>query len=174
MVEGRRRLLERFKAEGKPVPWGRKKGGVNRSAAERELARATEQYARARRDLKEFIALKFRRQRRHARETVKREGEPLLAEHEEERRQFRLPRLSPEQREAVIGGIRRRVVVPSDDGSMPWSNIQVLIDRVREAEDALERARDQAAQHKKSSAPPPQLRALFNFWKRARFRRAIT
>jgi hypothetical protein len=29
MVEGRRRLLERLKAEGKPVPWGRKKGGVN-------------------------------------------------------------------------------------------------------------------------------------------------
>jgi hypothetical protein len=32
MVEGRRRLLEKLKAEGKPVPWGRKKGGVNRSA----------------------------------------------------------------------------------------------------------------------------------------------
>src|SRR6516165_6862108 len=42
MVEGRRRLLEKLKAEGKPVPWGRKKGGVNRSAAERGLARATE------------------------------------------------------------------------------------------------------------------------------------
>jgi hypothetical protein len=40
MVEGRRRSLEKLKAEGKPVPWGRKKGGVNRSAAERfELAR---------------------------------------------------------------------------------------------------------------------------------------
>jgi hypothetical protein len=35
MVEGRRRLLEKLKAEGKPVPWGRKRGGVNRSAAER-------------------------------------------------------------------------------------------------------------------------------------------
>jgi hypothetical protein len=30
MVEGRRRLLEKLKAEGKPVPWGRKRGGVNR------------------------------------------------------------------------------------------------------------------------------------------------
>jgi hypothetical protein len=174
MIEGRRRLLEKLKAEGKPVPWGRKRGGVNRSAAERELARATKQHARARRDLKEFLALKFRRQRRHARETVKREVERLLAEHEEERRRFRLPRLSPEERKAVIDGIRRRVVVPSDDGSMPWSNIQVLQDRVREAEDALERAQAEAAQHKKSSALHPQLRTLFNFWKRARFRRAIT
>ena len=128
MVEGRRRLLERLKAEGKPVPWGRKKGGVNRSAAERELARATEQHARARRDLKEFIAQKFRRQRRRARQTVRREVERLLAEHEEERRQFRLPRLSPEERKAVIDGIRGRVAVPSDDGSMPWSNIQVVQD----------------------------------------------
>ena len=119
MVEGRRRLLEKLKAEGKPVPWGRKKGGVNRSAAERELARATEQHARARRGLKAFLSEKFRRQRRHARETVKREVERLLAEHEEERRQFRLPRLSPEERKAVIEGIRGRVVVPSDDGSMP-------------------------------------------------------
>src|SRR5262245_56608760 len=40
MVEGRRRLLEKLKAEGKPVPWGRKRGGVNRSAADRQLAQA--------------------------------------------------------------------------------------------------------------------------------------
>jgi hypothetical protein len=31
--------------------------------------------------------------------------------------------------------------VPSDNGSMPWSDIEVLIDRVREADDALDRAR---------------------------------
>jgi hypothetical protein len=96
--------------------------------AERELTRATEQHAHARRDLKEFIAQKFRRQRRRARQTVRREVERLLAEHEEERRQFRLPRLSPEERKAVIDGIRGRVAVPSDDGSMPWSNIQVVQD----------------------------------------------
>ena len=64
MVEGRRRLLEKLKAEGKPVPWGRKRGGVNRSAAERQLGRATKQHARARRDLEEFLSQKFRRQRR--------------------------------------------------------------------------------------------------------------
>jgi hypothetical protein len=141
MVEGRRRLLESLKGEGKPVPWGRKRGGVNRSAAERQLAQATKQHARARRDLKALNSLTRRRQRRQAREVVKREVARLLAEHEEERRQLRFPPLSPEQREAVIEGFRQRVAVPSDDGSMPWSDIEVLQDRVRETEDALERAR---------------------------------
>ena len=116
---------EQLKAEGKPVPWGRKRGGVNRSAAERQFARASQEHARARRDLKAFLAQRFRRQRRQAREVVKGEVERLLAEHEEERRRLRLPALSPEQREAVIDGFRKRVVVPSDDGSMPWSDIQV-------------------------------------------------
>jgi hypothetical protein len=67
MVEGRRRLLEKLKAEGKPVPWGRKRGGVSRSAAERQLARASKEHARAQRDLKKFLSRKFRRQRRQAR-----------------------------------------------------------------------------------------------------------
>jgi hypothetical protein len=58
MVEGRRQMLEKLKAEGRPVPWGRKRGGVNRSAAERQLARATEKHARARRDLEEFLSQK--------------------------------------------------------------------------------------------------------------------
>jgi hypothetical protein len=141
MVEGRRRLLEKLKAEGKPVPWGRKRGGVNRSAADRQLARATKLQARARRDLEAVLSLKFRRQRRQAREVVKREVERLLAEHEEQRRRLRFPPLSPEQREAVIDGFRRRVVRPNNDGSMSWSDIQVLQDRLRDAEDALERAR---------------------------------
>jgi hypothetical protein len=151
MVEGRRRLLERLEAEGKPVPWGRKRGGVNRSATERQLARAGKEHARAQRDLKEFLSQKFRRQRRQAREAIKREVERLLAEHEEQRRRFRLPPLSPEQREAVIEGFRQRVVVPIDDGSMAWSDIQVLQDRLREADDALERAQAEAAQQKRSA-----------------------
>jgi hypothetical protein len=141
MVEGRRRLLEKLKAEGKPVPWGRKRGGVNRSAAERQLARASKQHARARRDLEAFLSEKFRRQRRQAREIVKREVERLLAEHDEQRRRLRFPPLSPEQREAVIEGFRQRVALPSDEGSMPWSDFQVLQDRLREADDAVERAR---------------------------------
>jgi hypothetical protein len=151
MVDGRRRLLEKLKAEGKPVPWGRKRGGVNRSAAERQLARATKQHAQARRDLEAFLSQKFRRQHRQAREVAKGEIERLLAEHEEQRRRLRLPPLSPEQREAVIDGFRQRVAVPSDDGSMPWSDIQVLQDQLREADDALERARAEAAQHKKGA-----------------------
>jgi hypothetical protein len=150
MVDGRRRLLEKLKAEGKPVPWGRKSGGVNRSVAERELARASKEHARAQRDLKEFLSQKFRRQRRQAREVAKGEIERLIAEHEEQRRRLRFS-LSPEQREAVIEGFRQRVVVPSDNGSMPWSDIQVLQDRLREADDALERAQAEAAQHKKGA-----------------------
>ena len=89
-----------------------------------------------------LLSQKFRRQRRQARGVVKREVERLLAEHEEQRRRLRFPPLSPEQREAVIDGFRQRVVVPSDDdGSMSWSDIQVLQNRLREAEGALERAR---------------------------------
>jgi hypothetical protein len=120
MVEGRRRLLENLKAAGKPVPWGRKSGGVNRSVAERELARASKEHARAQRDLKEFISRKFRRQRRQAREGV-----------------------------------------TSDDGSMPWSDIQVLQDRLREADDALERAQAEAAKHKRSIRLAAAFRALY-------------
>jgi hypothetical protein len=120
MVEGRRRLLEKLKAEGKPVPWGRKRGGVSRSAAERQLARASKEHARAQRDLKEFLSRKFRRQRRQAREGV-----------------------------------------TSDDGSMPWSDIQVLQDRLREADDALEQARAEAAKHKRSIRLAAAFRALY-------------
>jgi hypothetical protein len=145
MVEGRRRLLEKLKAEGKPVPWGRKRGGVNRSAAERQLARASKQHARARRDLEAFLSEKFRRQHRQVREVEKGEIERLLAEHEEQRRRLRLPPLSPEQREAVIEGFRQRVAVPSDDGFMPWSDFQVLQDRLRDADDALEQAQAEAS-----------------------------
>jgi hypothetical protein len=151
MVEGRRRLLEKLKAEGKPAPWGRKKGGVNRSAAERHLTRATKQHARARRDLEAFLSQKFRRQHRQAREVVKREVERLLAEHEEQRRRLRFPPLSPEQRKAVIDGFRQRVVVPGNDDSMPWSEVEVLQDRLREADDALQRARAEAAQQKRNA-----------------------
>jgi hypothetical protein len=59
MVKGRSRLLEKLKAERKPVPWGRKSGGVNRSVAERQLARASKEHARAQRDLKEFLPRNF-------------------------------------------------------------------------------------------------------------------
>jgi hypothetical protein len=120
MVEGRRRLLEKLKAEGKPVPWGRKSGGLNRSVAERQLARASKEHARAQRDLKEFLSQKFRRQRRQAREGV-----------------------------------------TSDDGSMPWSDIQVLQDRLRDADDALERAQAEAAEYRCWSLRPTSYAAPY-------------
>ena len=101
--------------------------------------------------LEDFLSEKFRRQRRQAREVVKREIERLLAEHDEERRRLRLPPLSPAQREAVIDGFRQRIAVPSDDGFMPWSDIQALQDRLRDADDAVERAQAEAAQHKGSA-----------------------
>jgi hypothetical protein len=141
MKAGRAHWLATLKSEGKPIPFGRKKGGVNRSAAERQLAQASKQHARARRDLKALLSLMCRRQRRQVRGLMKREVARLVAEHEDERRQLRFPPLSPEQREAVIEGFRRRVAVLSDNGSMPWSDIELLQDRVRETEGALERAR---------------------------------
>jgi hypothetical protein len=64
----------------------RYQGGVNRSAAERQLAQATKEHAMARRDLNEFLSRKFRWQRRQARGAVDREVGRLLAEHEEQRR----------------------------------------------------------------------------------------
>jgi hypothetical protein len=50
MNEGRARWLAELKAEGKPIPWGRKKGGRNRSPAEREQATWEKQCAREWRD----------------------------------------------------------------------------------------------------------------------------
>jgi hypothetical protein len=46
MNEGRARWLAELKAEGKPIPWGRKKGGRNRSPAERKQAAWENQCAR--------------------------------------------------------------------------------------------------------------------------------
>jgi hypothetical protein len=50
MNKGRARWLAELKAEGKPIPWGRKKGGRNRSPAEREQAAWEKQCAREWRD----------------------------------------------------------------------------------------------------------------------------
>jgi hypothetical protein len=46
MKEGRARWLAELKAEGKPIPFGRKKGGRNRSPQEREKAAYEEQCMR--------------------------------------------------------------------------------------------------------------------------------
>jgi hypothetical protein len=50
MNEGRARWLAERKAEGKPIPWGRKKGGRNRSPEEREQAAWEKQCMREWRD----------------------------------------------------------------------------------------------------------------------------
>jgi hypothetical protein len=50
MKEGRARWLAELKAEGKPVPFGRKKGGRNRSNEERAQAAWEQQCAREWRD----------------------------------------------------------------------------------------------------------------------------
>jgi hypothetical protein len=50
MNEGRVRWLAELKAEGKPIPWGRKKGGRNRSPGEREQAAWEKRCAREWRD----------------------------------------------------------------------------------------------------------------------------
>jgi hypothetical protein len=46
MKEGRARWLAKLKAEGKAIPWGRKKGGRNRSPEERAQAAWEKQCAR--------------------------------------------------------------------------------------------------------------------------------
>jgi hypothetical protein len=47
MVEGRRRWLKDLKDRGEPVPFGRKRGGRNRSSEERDQARRDEEGKRA-------------------------------------------------------------------------------------------------------------------------------
>jgi hypothetical protein len=46
MKDGRARWLAKLKAEGKPIPFGRKKGSRNRSPEEREQAAWEKQCAR--------------------------------------------------------------------------------------------------------------------------------
>ena len=50
-------------------------------------------------------------------------------------------RCRPSSEKPLSRGFRRRVAVLSDPGPMPWSDIELLQDLVRETEDALERAR---------------------------------
>jgi hypothetical protein len=134
-------------------PWGRKRGGVNRSVAERQLARATKQHAERDATLKNFSPRNFGR-------SVVRPGRKLnarlngsLRSNEEQIRRFGLPPLSSEQQQAVIEGFRQRVAVSSDEGSMRWSDVRVLQDRLRDADDALERSQAEAAWYKRSAHP---------------------
>ncbi len=69
-----------------------------------------------------------------------REVERLLEEHREQRCALRLPPFSGEALEAVTRSFRQR----GDDGAV-WSDIHALQDKLRDAEDALERAQAEAA-----------------------------
>jgi hypothetical protein len=40
--------------------------------------------------------------------------------------------------------------MPSDDGSTPWTEVRVLQDRLREADDALDQAQAEAAKHQRN------------------------
>jgi hypothetical protein len=106
------------------------------------------QLARARSLLGHAISAsaEYRRRCREARQEAKREVQRLLEEHQKERREFRLPPLLGEKLEAVIQGFRQRVTasVPFD-GATRWSNVCELQDKVRDAEDKLERAKADAA-----------------------------
>ena len=180
MVEGRRRLLEKLKAEGKPVPWGRKRGGANRSAAERQLAQATKRYARARRDLEAFLSQKFRRQRRQTREVVKCEVERLLRS-TGAALQTRLPPLSPEQRQTFIEGFRQRVVVPAMTARCRGPTFRCckigcarLMTPWSERKPKLPSIKKRPLRSQRVGCYIHDFIRCSNFWNCARFRRAIT
>lgn len=104
------------------MPWGRKRGGANRSAGERQLARA-KYHTRPQRDLKVILSQKFRRERRRAREVVKRDVERLLAEHEEERRADLGYLYCRWINEKLLSGASDSECALSKDGSRPWSDV---------------------------------------------------
>ena len=74
-------------------------------------------------------------------------GRAQRFEHQEQRRVFRMPPLSGDALDRVIQGFRQRAVVNVPFDPTPrWPNIRELEDKVRDAEDALERAKAEASQ----------------------------
>jgi hypothetical protein len=155
-AEGYRRWLERVRAEGrKPGPpkgtGGRPRGSSNptpEAKARRELTAAALRLARARSLLGHALSSPpdHRRRRREARQEADREVQRLLAEHQRERRAIGLPPLLGEALERVAQGFRARVDVRvPHDRATRWPNIRDLQDRVRVAEDTLERAKGRTA-----------------------------
>jgi hypothetical protein len=155
-AEGHRRWLERLRAEGKkPGPAkgtaGRPRGSRNPSPAvksRRELVAATLRLARARLLLGHALSSSpdDRRRCREARQEAEHEVQRLLDEHQAERRGLRLPSLSGDALERVIAGLRSRVTVRVPLDALRRFEVGDLQDRVRNAEDALERAKAAAVQ----------------------------
>jgi hypothetical protein len=69
----------------------------------------------------------------------------LLDEHEDQRRAFAMPPLSGDALERVMQAFRLRAAVSVPFDPTPrWSNVRELENEVRDAEDALERAKADA------------------------------
>ena len=121
MVEARRRLLEKPKAEGKRCP-GAARGAaltdLRESASLRGLSTTPGRGA-----IKVILSQKFRRERRRAREVVKRDVERLLAEHEEERRADLGYLYCRWINEKLLSGASDSECALSKDGSRPWSDV---------------------------------------------------
>jgi hypothetical protein len=155
MQAGRLRWLAQLKAEGKPAPCGRKKGGRNAPLEERRLAEATTRLVRARAALRRAnsASADYRRKRREARQEAKREVQRLLEEHREQRRTIGMPPLSGDALDRVIQGFRQRAAVSVPFDPTPrWPNVDELEDKVRDAEDALERAKADAVREARRKA----------------------
>jgi hypothetical protein len=152
-AEGRHRWLERLRAEGKkPGPpkgmGGRPLGSPNPSPeikARRQLEQALMRRAKACALVRHAATCSSDRRRRcrEARQEAEPEVQRLLDEHREQRRALGFPPLSSEQQAVVIDGFRQSLIarVPRD----PAPDIGVLQDRLRDANDALERARAEVA-----------------------------
>jgi hypothetical protein len=119
-------------------------GSLPETEAKRRLTEAATRLARARTLLRHAnrASAEFRRKRREAQKEAKREVQRLLGEHEEQRRELRLPPLSGEALDRVMQAFRQRAAVTVRFDPTPrWSNVRQLEDKVRDAEDALERVK---------------------------------
>jgi hypothetical protein len=178
MQAGRRRWLAKLKAEGKPIPCGRKKGGHNAPREARRLAEAATRLVRARAALRRANSAspEYRRKRQEARQEAKIEVQRLLEEHQEQRRALGMPPLSGDALDRVIQAFRLRAAVSVPfDPSPRWPNVRELEDKVRDAEDALERAkadanREARLRHATAPVEPAQrpARSPFEWTKRLR------
>jgi hypothetical protein len=160
-AEGRRRWLERLGAEGKKPGPPKGTGGRPRASddplrdfrtlpeikAKRRLTEAATRLARARSVLRHAnsASAEYRRKRREAQQEAKREVQRLLEEHQGQRRDIGLPPLSGKALDDVLQAFRQRVAVSVPFDPTPrWPNVRELEDKVRDAEDALERAKAEA------------------------------
>ena len=75
MKAGRARWLAKLKSEGKPIPFGRKKGGHNRPREEREHDAYVQQYRRDSRRMKQQMRAERKARQRQERDEARRRME---------------------------------------------------------------------------------------------------